>query len=265
MNGGSMQWFGKAVGGVLGFVAGGPIGSLLGVVIGHQFDQGVASRRRYGASSTQEISQVFFEIAFEVMGRIAKVDGRVSEDEIRVARGIMLGMKLTQAQVREAIECFTRGKSSDYPLDDRLRLLASQVVGRGELARAFVQIQLQAAIGAGQIDAGKRQLLWRVASALNVDRAEVAQLEALVRAYQQRGTRQPDKSANLDDAYRVLGVPASASNEEVKTAYRRLMNQYHPDKIVARGLPQSMAGMAKQKTLEIRAAYEAVKATRAFK
>jgi DnaJ like chaperone protein len=263
-----MQWFGKAVGGILGFVAAGPIGSLLGVVIGHQFDQGVASRRRHGASSTHEISQVFFEIAFEVMGRIAKVDGRVSENEVRVARGIMRGMNLTEPQVREAIDCFTRGKSSDYPLDDRLRVLASQVAGRGELARAFVQIQLQAAIGAGQIDAGKRQLLWRVASALNVDRAEVAQLEALVRAYQQReqrGTRVRDNTANLDDAYRVLGVPASASNEEVKTAYRRLMNQYHPDKIVARGLPQSMAGMAEQKTLEIRAAYEAIKATRAFK
>ena len=259
-----MQWFGKAVGGVLGFVAAGPIGSLLGLVIGHQFDQGVASRA-FRSSSTHEISQVFFEIAFEVMGCIAKVDGRVSENEIRVARGIMRGMNLSASQVREAIDCFTRGKSPEYPLDERLRLLASHVTGRGELARAFVQIQLQAAIGAGQIDAGKRQLLWRVASALDIDRPEVAQLEALVRAYQQRGARQPEKAANLDDAYRVLGVPATASNGEVKTAYRRLMNQYHPDKIVARGLPQSMAGMAEQKTLEVRAAYEEIKATRGFK
>ena len=260
-----MQWFGKAIGGILGFATAGPLGSLVGVLLGHQFDQGVHTRLGGGASSPQQISRLFFEVAFEIMGHIAKIDGRVSEDEVRVARRIMHGMRLSPEQVREAIGHFTRGKNLGYPLDERLAVLAEHLGGRADLARAFVQIQLQAAVGVGQIGAEKRQLLWRVASGLGIGRAEVAQIEALARAYEQRGARGATESASLEDAYRVLGVAATASDGEVKTAYRRLMNQHHPDKLVARGLPESMASVAEQKTLEIRAAYETVKARRGFK
>jgi DnaJ like chaperone protein len=60
-------------------------------------------------------------------------------------------------------------------------------------------------------------------------------------------------------------VTKDASNDEIKKAYRRLMSQHHPDKLVARGLPESMAGVAEQKTFEVRAAYEKLKARRGFK
>jgi DnaJ like chaperone protein len=256
-----MQWFGKGIGGLLGAMVAGPVGSLLGVLVGHQFDQTLGGRR----GSVREISRLFFETTFEVMGQIAKIDGRVSEDEVRVARRIMQGMHLTDAQVQSAIEHFTRGKSAAYPLEARLTELAAQLGGRGDLARAFVQIQLQSAIGAGNIGAEKRQALWRVANALGLSRAELAQLEAIVRGFQRSGAAQTTPAQSLDQAYRVLGVTAQASNDEVKMAYRRLMNQHHPDKLVARGLPQSMVGVAEQKTHEVRTAYEQIKTQRGFK
>jgi DnaJ like chaperone protein len=257
-----MQWFGKAVGGILGLVAAGPIGSVVGVLLGHGLDESGARLRR--RTSPQQISQLFFEVTFEVMGQVAKVDGRVSEDEVRVARGIMHGMQLSPEQVRSAIDHFTVGKSPEYPLGARLSQLERQIGDRVELSRAFVQIQLQSAIGAGPIGPEKRQMLWHVASALRVSRAEVAQLESLVRAHEQRNARRSEAEA-LEQAYRVLGVAADASNDEIKKAYRRLMNQHHPDKLVARGLPASMAGMAEQKTHEVRSAYERVRAARGFK
>jgi DnaJ like chaperone protein len=260
-----MQWFGKAVGGIIGLVAGGPIGSVLGVLLGHQLDEGGARLRR--RISSQQISQLFFEVAFEVMGQIAKIDGRVSEDEVRVARGIMHGMRLSPEQVRSAIDLFTRGKGAEYPLDARLAQLGRQIGDRGELGRAFVQIQLQSAIGAGPIGPEKRQLLWRVASALRVSRAEVAQIESLLRAHGQRHEQRNARSEAeaIEQAHRVLGVAPDASDDAIKKAYRRLMNQHHPDKLVARGLPESMAGVAEQKTHEVRAAYDKLKARRGFK
>lgn len=255
-----MQWLGKGIGGLVGSVFG-PVGTLVGVLIGHHWDQTTSSGRR----SVREISRLFFEATFEVMGQIAKVDGRVSEDEVRVARRIMHGMRLTDEQVQSAIERFTRGKSADYPLESRLAALAEQIGGRSDLARAFVQIQLQAAIGAGDVGAEKRQVLWRVASSLGVSRPELAQLEAIVRGFAAEGAAQPTSAQSLDAAYRVLGVGPQASNDEVKTAYRRLMNQHHPDKLVARGLPPSMIGVAEQKTHEVRQAYERIKTQRGFK
>jgi DnaJ like chaperone protein len=87
-----MQWFGKGIGGLIGAFVAGPIGSLLGVLVGHQLDQSMNGGR---GRSVREISRLFFEATFEVMGQIAKIDGRVSEDEVRVARRIMQGMRLT--------------------------------------------------------------------------------------------------------------------------------------------------------------------------
>ena len=257
-----MQWFGKGIGGLIGGFIAGPVGSLVGVLLGHQVDQNMSGGR---GRSVREISRLFFETTFEVMGQIAKIDGRVSEDEVRVARRIMQGMRLTDEQVQSAIEHFTRGKSAGYPLESRLRELAAQFGSRRDLAHAFVQIQLQSAIGAGNVGSDKRQVLWRVANALGVSRAELAQLEAVVRGFQAGSAGQPTVAHSLEEAYRVLGVKSDASDDEVKTAYRRLMNQHHPDKLVARGLPQSMSGVAEQKTHEVRTAYERIKTQRGFK
>ena len=101
-----MQWLGKAVGGLLG-AFGGPVGSLIGVLIGHQWDQTVGAGR--GQRSVQAISRLFFEVAFEVMGAIAKVDGRVSEDEIRIARRIM-AMAADRHRRRQGLPARVRGR-----------------------------------------------------------------------------------------------------------------------------------------------------------
>lgn len=236
-----MQWLGKGIGGLIGAFIGGPVGSVVGVIVGHRVDQ---------------IRRVFFETTFEVMGHVAKADGRVSEDEVQVTRRIMQAMRLTDEQVQEAIEHFTRGKRARYPLEKRL----AELNGGGGLARTFVQLQLQAALGAGVVGGEKRDALARVARALGVSRAELEQLEAIVLGLAGGGAQQ-----SVDAAYRVLGVGAQASDEEVKIAYRRLMSQHHPDKLVARGLPVSMIGVAEQKTREVRAAYERIKTQRGFK
>jgi DnaJ like chaperone protein len=209
----------------------------------------------------REISQLFFEVTFEVMGQVAKVDGRVSEDEVRVARRIMQGMRLNDAQVRGAIEHFTRGKSA-LPADERVGALAAD---RWTQARARVLgIQLQSAWGRAR--SVRSRVLGRVADKLEITRAELAHLEAWIRGFSGSGSvPRASPAETLAAAYRTLGVDAKATNDEVKIAYRRLMNQHHPDKLVARGLPKSMIGVAAQKTHEVRTAYEQIKTQRGFK
>lgn len=259
-----MQWIGKAVGGVLGFAVGGPIGSLVGVLVGHQFDEGMKGTGAPGTYGSERIQEAFFRATFEVMGHLAKVDGRVSEEEVRVARRIMHGMQLTPEAVRVAIMHFTNGKRASFPLSQRLGELRGLLGARRDLCRAFVEIQMQAAIGAGAIDDGKRRLLWQTAQVLGIDRAELAQIEAMCRRGAER-LAGDGQSLSLESAYAVLGVSADVSDREVKTAYRRLMNQHHPDKLVSRGLPESMIDVAEKKTHEIRAAYERIKSHRSMK
>jgi DnaJ like chaperone protein len=262
-----VAWIGKAVGGVLGLAVGGPIGSALGVLLGHQFDLGVAQLSTGDGVlfGSDRIQQLFFETTFAVMGHIAKADGRVSQSEIRAARRIMHGMNLSPGQVKTAIDHFTAGKSTGYPVSEKLTQLNNHLSKRTDLVRAFVEIQMQALIAAGSIEMAKRELLWQVARGLGMGRVELAQIEALVRAQQFRVQSGGKESISMEQAYRVLGLDPDVSDKEVKTAYRRLMNQHHPDKLVARGLPESMTSVAEEKTHEIRAAYERIKTQRAFK
>jgi DnaJ like chaperone protein len=266
-----MQWLGKAIGGALGYAVGGPfgiVGLAIGVILGHQFDLGLgdkrAARGRIGFRS-EKIQQLFFGSTFSLMGHVAKADGRVSEADISVARRIMHRMALSPEQVQQAIEHFTAGKSPDFRRSESLRRLYDRLRGRRDLIRAFMEIQMQAALAVGPISKAKRQLLWRMAQSLGIGRVEIARIEALIRAQQFRASGMRDEKVALDDAYSVLGLESGASDNEVKTAYRRLMNQHHPDKLVAHGLPQSMMRVAEEKTTEIRAAYECVKTDRGFK
>ena len=162
-----LTWTGKVVGAVAGWAVGGPLGGMLGALVGHQFDRGIADRLgaayrtiRFDARAVQEL---FFSASFAVMGHVAKADGRVSEQEIRAARGIMHGMKLTPEQVRVAIGHFNRGKAADFPITEALRELRAAIGGRPDLCRAFVEIQMQALLAKSGIKKPERDIVWQVA------------------------------------------------------------------------------------------------------
>jgi DnaJ like chaperone protein len=134
----------------------------------------------------------------------------------------------------------------------------------------FVEIQVQAAFADGVYDAKEETLLLDICAQLGVSRFEYQVIKGQVQAqhrFQQSSEQfHTSKSglSKLDDAYAVLGVTATDDNAAVKKAYRRLMSQHHPDKLVAKGLPEEMMQMAKQKTQQIRKAYETVRETRGF-
>lgn len=273
-----MHYFGKLIGGLLGGMTGlGIFGALLGVAIGHQFDKGLSEQMRarggFGFANPEAVRRVFFETTFSAMGHMAKADGRVSEEEIRLARSVMYRMQLSPEQTREAMRLFNQGKDEDFPLENTLERFRAQAGSQHDLFRTFLLIQIQAALANGTIDNTERELLWRMCQVLGISRVEMAQLEAMVRAQTifggaaggQAGGQRTASANSLAQAYKVLGVEAAATDAEVKKAYRRLMSQHHPDKLLARGLPESMRGEAEERTREIRGAYDAVRESRGMR
>lgn len=250
------MWQGKLIGGLIGLSAG-PAGALIGAFIGHLYDVQAEQSR---AADPRTIQELFFRTTFQVMGHVAKADGRVSEEEIRAARAVMAQFRLGEAERRSAIELFTAGKSADFPFVATVERLASACAGRIDLRLMFVQIQLQTALWSDGLNPHSRALLNRMCGLLGVAEYQLAQMEAVLRMQQQAASgAAPRGSADrLDEAYRVLGIAVTASNAEVTKAYRRLMNQNHPDKLVAKGLPESMMKLAEEKTRSIRAAYESI-------
>lgn len=268
------HYWGKIIGGAIGLATLGPVGGLVGLVVGHQFDKGLQDRRAgfggVGGTDPAGVREAFFHATFSVMGHLAKADGRVSEEEIRAARAVMYQMQLSPELTREAMRLFNEGKAPEFPLDQALQRFRQDARNRHDLFRTFLLIQIQAALASGQIHTAERDVLWRICQALGISRVELAQLEAMVRAQTIFGggpgrPQQVTPGQSLAEAYKVLGVDASTPDAEVKRAYRRLMSQHHPDKLLARGLPESMRGVAEERTREIRAAYDAVREARGMK
>jgi DnaJ like chaperone protein len=268
-----MPWIGKLIGGALGWLTGNIFFVGLGILLGHQFDKGMAAteaRRSgawFGGMGSQERQQIFFETTFRVMGGLAKVDGHVSETEVRSARSVMQQMRLGPEEVRRAIALFTEGRDGHFEIDIQLAQFYRVCRRQPVLIRTFLEILLSVALSEGPVKASERELLTHVAGAVGVSRVELARLEAVLRARQNFSGRQQAQQQHQDlgQAYRALGIDPGASDREVKTAYRRLMNRHHPDKLVSRGLPESMMEVAKEKTREIRSAYEVIKEDRGIR
>jgi DnaJ like chaperone protein len=262
-----MKWIGKAVGGLLGFVAAGPFGAALGVLLGHQFDdsQGLGSA---AAADPTGIGERFFRATFHVMGYVAKADGRVSEAEIAAARAVMAELHLTPAQIQQAIDCFTAGKQPEFDLAAELATLARACRGRPDLTRVFLEIQMRAAIAGNDLDARVRPLMNRVAAALGVSPFELAHIEAVLRiqrggyAGAQAHASPGVRAAELAEAYKVLDAGPEASDGDIVKAYRRQLSRHHPDKLKAHGLPESMMAHAKRRTQQIIEAYELIRERR---
>jgi len=259
-----MSWWGKALGGTVGFMIGGPLGALLGAVAGHQLDQ------QHGAAPTadraERLQTAFFTATFSVMGHLAKSDGQVSRDEIRLAAQVMDRLDLAPALREFARHLFSEGKRSDFPLDDILGQLAGETRSRN-LRRMFVEIQVFAAYADGQVHPAERRILERICTHLGFSAGELSQVESLVQAELQHEFSGPNasQSGSVADAYALLGIAADVDDAGVKRAYRRLMSQHHPDKLVSQGLPEEMMKLATAKTQEIKGAYERVKASRGMR
>jgi len=264
-----MPYWGKIIGTIGGLATGRSWMALIGLLLGHQFDRGFADRfSRFGpdisAARLEHLPQPFLRALFETMGHLAKADGRVTENEIRAARMLMHRLGLGPSEIRKAINWFENGKSSSFALAATIRNLRSDAARRADMRGLFVRLLMEVALSKSALHRTERALIWSICKELDISRVELAQLEAMLRA--QRGFRSSAAGAvdnrRVTDAYIALGVDKSSTNDEIKKAYRRLMNKYHPDKLVSAQPDSSAMAEAQRRTREVRGAYELLKARR---
>jgi DnaJ like chaperone protein len=181
----------------------------------------------------------------------------------------MQELQLGPHDINNAIERFRAGKSAAYDAELSVERLREACGQRYDLLRAFMELQLRAALAGNGMSPPARGILTRVAERLGMSGLEFAYMEAALRARQtHRGAGAGRASAgavSLAECYAELEVDAHTTDQEVIKAYRRQMSRHHPDKLVANGLPESMAQMAKEKTQRIQEAYEEIRAARGMR
>ena len=280
--------FGKLFGGAFGFMVGGPLGALLGAAVGHQFDQGPQASAERESVDHEDARKVFQTTAFQLMGHIAKADGRVSEREIAAARAIMDHLRLNAAQRQMAIDGFTAGKQADFAMEAAVATFQRACRTQPALLQQLLELLLNIAYADDHLHPQTHARLLQVAERLGVHRLQFETLHTLFRAQrwahqtksdgfggaggyaggrseQQTHGRRPTTAVNsLSQAYTVLGLKREASPEDIKLAYRRLLKQHHPDKLASKGVSAAELARATEKTREITAAYERIREARGF-
>ena len=231
------------------------------LLVAYQFYRGfrksVHAFERQGESLAR-VSDEYVRALFSVMGHLAKTDGRVLEDEIRAARLVMHRLGLNPAQVRRAISWFDDGKRAEV----------RRVSGRSMSKRTmFLRLVLEVVLAKDSLSKEERGRIWTVCKEFGIGRVELAQLEAMIRAQKgfKRSPAGDADAARVRGAYEALGVSADASNDEIKKAYRRLMNKNHPDKISGSNPGAEVIAEAQRRTREVRGAYEMLKARRSIR
>lgn len=249
------------IGALIGASFGGSTGMLVGAVIGYGAGQLLQQSLIGGLRVAQS---ELLDSSFAIMGALCKADSVVTRDEIDAVERIFRMLRLEGEQRKRAKAAFNRGKQPDFDLDAAVDRFAQISHRRAPLLQLFLQLQCMAVAADGHIHPDEHAMLVRIARRLGLSEADVSQLESLLRATtgSQSAAGGEPSSDRLADAYAALGITSDAGPAEVKRAYRKLISQNHPDKLAARGLPESMRPVAEERSRELNAAYDLIKSVR---
>ncbi|HEX7369599.1 MAG TPA: co-chaperone DjlA, partial [Rhodanobacteraceae bacterium] len=223
----------------------------------------------------------YIEPLFALMGALAKSDGRVSEAEVAIAEKLMGRLELDALWRRRAIDAFNKGKAPGFEIGQTLVELRTWCTPRRSSVMPFLDMLCDVALADGPLSAEKLATLKRVAFSLRINEIQLVALLAMkgfawnagpragdwthAGAYSSSssGYRAATPRSNGPDPYAVLGVSREDDARTIKRAYRKLISEYHPDRLG--NMPEDLRRRAEARASEINAAWERIQSERGFR
>ena len=233
-----MSVWGKLAGAAAGLAVGGPIGALLGGVAGH-----------YAIDRDQEVdgpaeNQVAFTVGVIALGaKMAKADGVVTMDEVNAFKEVF---KVPEGEMKNVARVFNLAKQDVSGYEAYAEQLATMFKGNRKLLEDVLEGLFHIAKADESLHPGEEEFLSQVAKRFGLTPTEFSYIKAR------------HVVASKRNPYDVLGIAPTISNEDLKSQYRKLVADNHPDKLMARGVPKEFIAIATEKVATINEAYDEI-------
>lgn len=244
-----MSIWGKILGGAAGFAVGGPLGAIIGAVAGHAVDRYRATQVE-GEDGGDPTRSIAFTIGVIVLSaKMAKADGVVTRDEIDAFKQVF---RVPAHETGNVSKVFNQARRDSAGFEPYARQLAGMFRDNPVVLEELLSCLAYIAHADGKLHPSEEQFLHEVSEIFSLSKAAFERATSIRRA--------PDET----DPYQLIGVSRDASDSDIKSAYRKLVIENHPDKLMAQGLPEEFNETANRKLAAINAAYDTIQKERGF-
>lgn len=254
-----MGWFGKLTFGSLGMLFGGPLGAIAGAALGHVL---VDRRADFVRQNTRAIPQpefayaektqaAFFISLFSILGKLSKIDGVVTKDEIAIVQDFINGLPIAETEKQFARQVFNEAKNSPYRIDDFAIQLYQVAKNQPTLLISYFDLLFRIAAADGTLHSAEESALKRIKEIFNISDKQYEDVKAVY-------------FKDLDKHYKILNCAPDSTTEEIKSNYKKLVKDFHPDTIISKGLPEEFIEFASERFREIQESYEKIRQERNF-
>lgn len=254
-----MGWFGKLTFGSIGMFLGGPLGAIAGAALGHHLVDKKSEEMAYDFSSgaipelghVEQTQATYFISIFSILGKLAKIDGVVTRDEISVTQGFIDSLPIKEGEKQFAKKVFREAKDSSYTIEDFAVQFYQTNRQRPDLRLSFFDLLCQVAAADGEFHAAEEAALKRIKEIFQIRDQQYNNIKSIY-------------FDDVDKSYKMLNCTPQSTDQEIKSNYKKLVKDFHPDRIVSKGLPEEFTEFATKRFREIQEAYEKIKQERNF-
>jgi DnaJ like chaperone protein len=254
-----MSWFGKLTLGSLGLIFGGPLGAIAGAALGHILidkssnlvNQTIRTGQGPQFMPAERTQATYFISLFSILGKLSKIDGVVTKDEIAVVQNFINNLPIAENEKQFAKQVFNEAKDSRYSIDDFAIQLYEAARTQPTLLLSFLDLLFKIAAADGKLHPAEETGL---KSVKNIFKISDIQFENIKAVY----------FRDFDKYYKILNCTPDSSDEQIKSSYKKLVKDFHPDKIVSKGLPEEFIDFASNRFQEIQESYEKIRQERGF-
>lgn len=232
-----MSIWGKLAGAAAGLAVGGPLGALVGAVAGH-----------FAVDRNLRDDQVVFTVALiGLSAKMAKADGVVDQSEILAFEEIL---QVPEAEKQNVARIYAIAQKDVAGFESYAAQVAGIYKDKPGVLEDVLDALYHIAKADNEIHPSELEFIERVADIFGFSELERNRIKA------------SHLGADKEDPFLILGVTPDISNQDLKTAYRRLVRENHPDMLISRGVPEEFLHLAEEKLKAINTAYERIEKDR---